>query len=146
MIKFSKWTIWINPYYSWFTFIKNISNSKKRAFDRNLYRIWFKIWFKYDSNSIVSWSEFAMCVFNKYWSVFSQSTIWVKPYCLWFKFLKDLWNRREVWHLNKNLKEFWKGQYGSNSFVPDTIFLITFWTPKKKKSTKKSMSFRWKFI
>ena len=81
---------------------------------------------KYDSNMI----QTALCLdlsllyvfFDKYWSVFSQSTIWVKPCCLWFKFLKDIWNRREVWHLNKNLKEFWKGHYGSNSFVPDTIF------------------------
>ena len=43
---------------------------------------------QYDSNHILSWSEFAICAFDKNWSTFSKWTIQFKPSWLWLKVLE----------------------------------------------------------
>ena len=116
---FIKWTIWIKPYFPWLKFFKNISSSKKELSMESYVE---SLKGQYGSNRILSWSEFAICAFDKYWSIFPKWTIQVKPFCSWFRFLKDFWNRKKAWTFNENLIESLKRKITVKRSVPDTIF------------------------
>ena len=42
------------------------------------------------------------------------------------KFFKNLWNKMHVWTFHEKLIKTWKGQFGSNHIVCDTVFLRAF--------------------
>ena len=68
---FTKWKIWINPCCPSLKFSKNISSSKKEL----AMEICVESLKEQYGLILLSWSEFAICAFDKNWSRFSKWTM-----------------------------------------------------------------------
>ena len=97
----------------------------------------------YESNYMASWSEFAkyigkiqhkaICIFfYKSWSFFYKKTVWINPYCPWFKFFKwCLKQYIEIQDVTAFRRFIWKTKVLNNScnqfvcnFYPQSILLL----------------------
>ena len=71
--------------------------------------------------------------------MFSKWTMQVKPYSPWFTFLKDFWNRKEVWDFNEILMKSLNITIWIKLYYPRYSFF------HKLFKTKRYVGFRWTF-